>query len=207
MYKFSEYGFYISDNKNLLNIVEHNNLASNIRELCFSVASQSSGYSLKQPLAIALEYKEGVFPTVYSDSKMTYFGIYYKDDDKVKTEVDVEFFNPSKKWFLQFASRCDKRILERSRNDNPQATIYSEIIFKAWKERLHLVEKDLPSNVPCCDYEISIEPTPHFIDIQDKEVEDMTWDELEALRSPTMTQDVENKDDPGDSEPEIGDDD
>ena len=99
MYKFSEYGFSITDVENLLSEKEHNDLASNIRNLCFAVSEHSKDFSLEHPVALCYRYKKGVFPTVYSDNKMTYFGIYNPKTKKITMTADVKTFHPSEKWF------------------------------------------------------------------------------------------------------------
>jgi len=156
-----EYGFRLTDKYGLLTEEQYEELTYNIKEFCFAIASQSSEYSENYPLALSMHWKGHIAATIYSDSVMTYFGIYRTDLDEVLQTVDVSDFVPSEDWLSRFLGRCERRIIER-KNGNFRATIQEDTL-KAWDKRLFYVDKNIPSNVSCRGYEVLINPNPKFI--------------------------------------------
>jgi len=162
-----EYGFRLTDMHNLLTEDQYNELAYNIREFCFAIAAQTIDFSIKQPLALAMHWKGSIDVTIYSDSKMTYFGLYDSKTREIRMKADISDFTISKTWLSRFLGRCERRIIERKAG-NVSATVQEEILV-AWDKRLKTIDKDLPSNVPCREYEISLNTNPQFIEVEDME--------------------------------------
>ena len=168
MYKVKEYGFLLTDKNHIYTEKQFNELASNIRNLCYNVACKTAGYSIKHPFAMAANYEKNICASIYSDEKMIYFGIYDTNAGKISKETDVSLFAPGEVWCRNFAKRCDKRILEREKG-YIRATIMSPELLTAWNDILLQIEKNIPSNVPYRDYEVAINPEPQFIEPEEKE--------------------------------------